>query len=339
MRIGITIPTLALCLMAAWGCDSTGTISLEDPFVLGVEQASPQVSFDGHRMAYFEGTPDGGGLRIIDLRTGAVRTLNVRRLVPANVVDASVNYVLWCPYDTARLLVHCSTVTDTGKPVPATAQHEFGGQNMYMIWLDRDSLVRCTPSKFGPAGPDAGGAGAWLIGSSPAVDSLYEGGGDIYIPQEDKYVHSQYVELFHQSRDGRHYIGVLADGMHTKWILDGRTVDVAAGYPLFPGGWWTTYSQSWSPSGKVVLATVDRGTDINEVWLLDIGTYFERSLPALPGRRLDINTGMTVGTDLAFISDSTFAIQLGRKVNGVGHTTLWEVGLDGRVIRPLTPEQ
>ncbi|HVZ40630.1 MAG TPA: hypothetical protein VHI13_15225 [Candidatus Kapabacteria bacterium] len=337
MQTRVLLLTMSVSLLAMSGCGEH-TISNEDPPPLALEQMRPQVSYDGHRMAYLEIKPGGGGLRIVDLRTGVVRTVDMNRLTPANVESAVPNYVLWCPYDTARLLVHCSTVTDTGKPVPATAQHEFGGQNAYVTWLDRDSLIRYTPSKFGPAGPVSFAMGPWLYGSTAAIDSFYDGGTSVYIPQLDRYARSGYASLLQQSRNGQHYIGYEVHGLQAALILDGRTVDVAAGYPLFPGGWWTTYSQSWSPSGKVVLATVDRGTGINEVWLLDIGTYFERSLPALPGRRLDINTGMTVGTDLAFISDSTFAIQLSKMIDGASHASLWEVGLDGRVLRPLTPE-
>lgn len=332
------VPVL-VTVIAACSDTTHGPVDLyHDPPEPRTLHEDPRVSPDGRRLAYIENAPRGGRLHILDLQSGAENEVNILRLLPPNVVRCGVSTVLWCPYDPNRLLVHCRTTTlDTVAGQP----HGHYDQNAYIISLDRDSLWRVTPTRFGPTGSGNGfGVLAWRHGSTRTEDSLQLGGGEIYIPQRDMSIPGD-TTFISESPNGRHVFGWDCVVTTCTLLLDRQPLAArTTPFPL-PRDIVSTVYWSWSPSGRALVLTFSMESGAYQHWYFSIADYERTGGRTIPTRLVRLNNAQhnTGAGDMELLTDSTVVVSIGQ--GNTDHTVsalLWEYKLDGTLVRQLTFE-
>lgn len=326
----------AVLSLAACHTESIPVDPFRDPPRIRTDHYKSRVSPDGTQLAYIERSERGGGLHVLDLRSGADVRIGIRSRLPANVVSCTASLAIWCPYDRNRLLVHCLTTTrDTVAGLP----HNHYDQNAYVISLDRDSIWRVTPSRYGPTGAGNGLVLlAWRYGSTVAVDSIHQGGGEIYIPQQDVFVPAD-AHFMSQSPNGRHTFGAVWQGLECTMELDGRPIGARA-LP-FPKAVAAPEYVSWSPSGRLLLILVRFDSNRYENWLLDIDEYERSGGVTIPAWRLRLQdaTSDSGAGEMEFLTDSTVAVNIVQSnPDSTASALLWEYKVDGTLIRQLTFE-
>ncbi len=337
-------PCLLLLLALLAGCEEPpNRIPLDVP-PYTVEQRLVAVSCNGEHLAYMNDGPQAPGLHVLDVRTGEDQSVNFDPLLPDNVISASPIALIWCPYDSSRLLVLCSASLWVTVPSGDTTRRIRGyGQNVYVLTFGDTAgnrfavraLRPMTPTKYGPAGLPFYGIVGWLAGSSAVADSFHFGPNGIYVPQQDSMYNDHYAFLYCQSPNGRHYLG--AQGVVSeppRLLIDGQVVHLEP--DIFGRTYGNLVGASWTPNGnRVAITFFSSENGIHRVAFLDVERNPPTTRTTVSARILPRN--YLIFDVAQYLTDSTLVIPIAVGDGELKRVALWEVAeSDGRIVRRLT---
>lgn len=297
----------------------------------------PRLSHEGKKLAY---RINEGAIHVLDLQSLQDRTLDIRAMTQAPGFSLiAVGTVLWCPYDSDRLLVHTAGFTDTA------GDGNFAyGQHIFIVSLLKNSAQNVTPSAFGKAGGDFL-LYSWLVSTNILQDSIFllydlpnDGGfrQGIYVPQLQTITNTNFPEVrsFQQSKAGINYFGVSsASPFIGDTYLNGKLLTLPSESINY---------MSWSPNAKkIALSVMPKGDPaklrFEKIWVLDADKFLKENVINID--TIDLQKRFCMysfggGISAEFITDSTLAVSM-HKDKSVS-SNLWEITLDGRMKRKLT---
>lgn len=307
-------------------------------------QTDMRVSRDGRFLSYTSTTSSAP--LIFNLKSGEIQKLDLQASLPSNTRMLQSSIVDWCPYADSLVLVSALTETDTnnsGKYV--------SGYNVYIASLNGKIINRATPLKYGERGSEYGPYIRWLGMSRPEIDYIYVESpwwGDPisyrYKVQGASTTMMQFMDRYSESITGKNYffetkgLQYIAD-----WFINGSQIV----NPSFDA-----YYSSWSPnerrlalSGQKKKRTNDTTADEKsyrgkEILIYELPVnYIDGPIPYnlqpihVINLRRDFCKFSFIGTYATFITDSTLAVTMHN--DGDSYAPLWEISLDGKIIRQL----
>jgi hypothetical protein len=329
----------------------------EDPgsfgrFIPHFAEIQPHRSPDGRFMGY---VTVAGESYIMELSSHATMRISVQ----ARHAGEEVDYIypaIWCPYDPDQVLVTVRSRVDTSK----TGANPVSVFNIFKYQISSRASVCITPDTLGPYGALSKGAltfGAsyWLTGSTSGNDSFQVGMAasvspdhkqfwGVYVPQQQTLVRTadhlpdtedlavssdstHHVWLTHNSKTGAVVLPLMIDSTPLDFTVPlDTTVPSIQGASFSPGGDWVAY---WVfPAGNGLPAD----TIFDQVWICPVSnpTKIEH---VINFQRLYCTYSFW-GIWPEFISDSTLAVSMHKDGDSV--SALWEIGLDGHIVRQLT---
>ena len=326
-------------------CDCLLPIRLPDGYYIPKFNGWQELSPDGTRILY-----NSGYNYILDLKSGSETTIDLNDYLDGDR-EAIYQRVHWCPYDNNKVLFECGLLNDSSD----------GGKTFYKV-----DLIKRTAEKLMPAAFDtiysqryAEGIyfGGWLYGSTNEYDSilarwtLWDGlstnhividHDSIYMPQEKKFAKSNYRKLMRQSHDGRMYFSIDSwSGAHPREFILNREHILFDDVPV------DMEYASWSPNNQLLALTVvplkpnnecDTTERFEEVWIIDVKAYYEERPYLMPVKIINFQKSFCtynfVGVYAEFITDSTLAVSMHKDGDTVSN--LWEITIDGKLVRQLT---
>jgi hypothetical protein len=264
--------------------------------------------------------------------------------LPTDLPEATVLGIedaLWSPYDPDKVMLRVLSMVDTGKASGARVPL----WNLYAYKIANGVATRVTPLSAGKFGAKSLALYQWkgsegldtlLIGyrqTERADDSGFYG---LYLPAKNQLVPVDYVDIpntvIGRSHDSQYVVTVVTDN---KWIppfyLNGAEIGLT--YPVEEGRAY------FSPSGHtfaLLVRQVGLGSDDDfrypQLWIYDVNDV------SAPRSRINFQklhcTYSFWGINPEFITDTTIAVSMHK--DGDISSPLWEIGLDGRIIRQLT---
>ncbi len=337
-----------IILILIYGCTETNKPTDKSPCSLPeigwegwanvpVPHREQTVSYDLKKLAFVLG--DGARLEVCDLKSGDVQVIDIESKLPSNVLLIGVNNPTWCPYDNNRLLIHASTSTDTN----LDGKRYVYGQNLYILSLDGSEFKKVTPNIFGKAGGDFG-APIWLVGSNNNLDSLLFWGPRIYIPQKDSFINSVFENFIYYSHDQRKII--------TAEFKSGQGVYFLNGKPLIFNEKYASINKiSFSPDGKLIAVStrpsqpgvtpLEEEYRFHEIWIGDAEKFLNENQDTMQVSIINLRKNFCMyalhsALDAEFITNKTLAVSMHK--DGDDYSFLWEITIDGKIVRQLTFE-
>jgi hypothetical protein len=296
----------------------------------------PLLSPDGKNLAIISAESDSAF--IVDVTTLARKAIIIQPGLP-NAISGFLN-ITWCPYDT-DLLAICVDLTDTA--LIDRGLHLYG--NIYTYRLSTGECSRITPDILGPYGDTIGSLRliSWLRGSSTASDTLEitdqrvdDDSEEFYIPQLQKISRtnwngrlqtvaqtrseSHFVMAQHEPRDGNYYFD------DSPWSFLDSSIERLD---------WA----SFSPNEKLLALSVrpdGQGPPADsifpQVWIYKMDSV--NAPPIVINFQKSFCMYSFWGIDAEFVTDSTLAVSMHK--DGDISSPLWEITLDGRIVRQLT---
>lgn len=302
-----------------------------------------KLSSDGKRIGYAH----GGALAVLELSDRSYRVLEQELLFPDNEKPTLIYHPSWSPYESDVLMFKVNSLIDTSQETSSITVH-----NVYKYNLTTKELERMTPPFLGKYGPYSMGWYGWRAGSMPGSDTIMISLNSklspdgkhfygLYVPQ------TGYMERIPLPVSGSYEV-LSDDGQHRFLML----TDSNTGRPAWPGtvdGIPLNFAQPidsmrspnvlFSPSGKYVLFDVhfnDEGPPgdslYEQLWISNVGD------PANPVHIINLQrlycTYSFSGIHPRFLTDTTLAISMHK--DEAKYSPLWEIAIDGRMIRQLT---
>jgi hypothetical protein len=288
---------------------------------------------DGKHLAFLSGESDSAFT--LDLATLERKPIVIQTGLPKIVIGFLST--AWCPYD-PDLLAVCLDVTDSIYP----GLNRYG--NIYTYRLSTGECTRITPKVFGPIGDTVGLLRllSWRHGSSTASDTLEitsqhidDDSEEFYIPQTQAVFRTPWngrLQTVAQTHSESHVIMAQREPRDDNYQLDGNSLPLIMPIQRLE-------CASFSPNEKLLALSVRQNgqgppadTSFPQVWV-----YRMDSLSAPP---LVINFQKWFcmynfwGMNAEFITGSTLAVTMHK--DGDESSPLWEITLDGRIVRQLT---
>ncbi len=331
---------MAGSLHAQWNPDSCCCPIPEGDTGFGFGRRMPAFADMGEQLSpdkkylVFLVSQGNGGAWLLDLGTLKRTQIIVHGGLPGES-DISFGAITFCPYDPDLLALTVESVVDTIQIV----------NNLFTYRISTGASKRITPDTLGPLGYGGLNLFGWLPGSKPNMDTFVIGFGawhgksfyGTYVPQTQGMNPVQRV-------DSRiHFLTASRDRQHSITFDD----TVHDGYPYFldstkiryPKPIYAIANANFSLDGKLFAAEVDplgygppADTIFEQVWV------WRTSDPSTPIRMINFQKLFCKysfwGIWPCFITDSTIAVSMHK--DGDTFSPLWEITIDGRIVRQLT---
>ncbi|MDQ1265216.1 MAG: hypothetical protein QG635_366 [Bacteroidota bacterium] len=304
-----------------------------------------RVSYDLTKLITYVGSK---GICLIDLNTLELKILN--NIIKNAILEYedTVKYQIefgplnpvWCPYSNDKIMVLCQTMIDT----IGDCKKYVGGTNFYIVSLDGKECKKVTPVQFGKAGARIGiMTPQWLFGSGFSLDSLYFYILGTYIIQQ-KVLVSNNKFMVRQSLSGKHWFGYDSESSVTAHkVIDGRIF-------YFPEEYLLLENTSISPDEKYIAFSVklsdnkipDSLRRYEEIWIIDLEKYLREKpdtvqIMNIINLRREFCMYNSTGLEAEFITNHTLAVGMHKDEPGAVQN-LWEISIDGKIIRQLTKD-
>jgi hypothetical protein len=352
MRLQLIIAAAIFCFshvaIAQYRADSCGCPRpINDPLegegtfgrAIPIQDFMWSVSSDGRHIGYLHG---GEGLTVLNMQTLEPRHLSKELTLQPGERPYLIYHPWWSPYDPDVLMFKTLSKIDTGGKKAVTIA------NIYKYNIATRVTERMTPPSLGRFGPTEMDWGGWLRGSRPENDTLLIGYPATVSPDHKDFYGWYLPETGEMTRipfpsgteiktnDSKHiYIGsrdsVTGLISHT---LDGIRLKFPHEYDSEP-----PFGVSFSPNGEyVAFDVIPPGsgpwpdTIHPQVWIS------RTEEPTKPITIVNLQRLYCMysfaGIFPRFTSDSTLAISMHK--DEAPFSPLWEIALDGRLIRQLT---
>lgn len=285
---------------------------------------------------------------ILNLEDRTTREFDISPYLPKSVrVIGSQTISDWCPYADSLILIDVQTETDTNN-----TGNYIRGYNTYIVSLSGYTLLRATSPMFGLAGSESGSLACWMgrlsmLGQDyiyrPAV--TFKESIHYYIVQSDGVEMMPLQESYYSSVRGM-YIFFETRGLQNiaDWFINGGQIE----NPGYHQTW-----VSWSPNERRLALSVMEARRTNDTTAYEKAyrgkeiiiyefpdelefkkvTYNHKPLRVINLRKSCCKFSYT-GTYSTFITDSTLAVSMHN--DGDEFVPLWEINIDGKILRQLT---
>ncbi|NOX66154.1 MAG: hypothetical protein GXO85_10265 [Chlorobi bacterium] len=360
--IKILIILYSILLISCEGIvNDGGTIPIDPPPTPGhIEQ---KLSLLGDKIAFFS-EYDQGILKILNLKNGKIKNIIIQDKLPTNMYLLGIGTIFWSPYDNNKLLIYAATSTDT---VGDGKRYHYG-EHLFFLNLENSELQIITPKVLGSIGAAEMSVHSWLPESNKDMDfiqisfskSMYSSskisGQFIYIPQKDSLMDYKVKDIYAFTRketsfDPWMFFSFSLDYRNNYeriYSIDQYSLDYhSAYYPIqrykckFDRQHLLTKA-SWSPNGKYLALSVRNieNGPYYAIWLIDIEKFLNNIHYILHPKQITLNNNksMRLFGDIwaEFITDSTMAVTILKKDDDFAY--LWEITIDGKIVRQLTFE-
>lgn len=301
------------------------------PFVDMYQSLSP----DGKKLACSLDETDS--IYIIDLATLGQKTVIVQPLLP-KLVLAYGNFS-WCPYD-SDLLAISVLLTDSLYP----GLNHYG--NIYTYRVSTGECNRITPNIFGPVGDTVEllSLNSWQYNSHSGNDTLeisswrlHSDSTMLYCPQTQSIIPSPWsgdLRTEAYSRSGLyHLLGYYGQYGLSPYYMNSVSL------PLLDSSIELLQWASFSTNEKLLALSVSPNgqgppadTIFPQVWVYRIDSM--AASPIIINFQKSFCMYSFWGIYAEFITDSTLAVSMHK--DGDESSPLWEITLDGRIVRQLT---
>lgn len=343
-----TLLIVLSCLDSAAHAQRNSSIQAQQhqPFAIPLTDFMWTRSSDGSKIAYLHG---GKGLSVLDLQT--LKAIHFADILTFRE-NEEVTLMLapfWSPYDPDELIFKVHSLIDTSDEFPAISV-----QNIYRYNLRTKFIESVTPPGNWEFGPYALAWFGWRYTSTTGSDTLriglpaalspdgqkFQG---YYIPQThafvrrpgDNRVWSPKEEHFFESRD--YY-----DGQNTVRVWPPTVDSILLNFP-FPNidtfGFGGIEGVGFSPNAELVLFEVDllddQGMEVRHVLISRCDDPANPFLVLDPKKEFGMSS--RGGMIAVFLTDSSIALSMHE--DGATVSPLWEVSIEGKLVRQLTRVQ
>ncbi len=364
--------SLLFTLLLLISCGTTPTqpsINCNCPVPYGSDQAgfgpklpsyahySLKLSHDGKKLGFVSGNTS----KILDLESRKVTVVDIQNLLPESVKILSSRIEDWCPYDPDIVLLSCRTLTDTN----GTSEY-ISGVNLYTFSLVTQELVRVTPIQFDKAGSNLNTSYPiqWLHSTYFRDNNIYSTKGkdyfELFTPIGGIYhvqsgtlssnLRLDFVQYPSKPKDDNRFSGnkpyfreIINRTGYNQWFI--RDV------PLRNPGYLCKH-RSWSPSNQYLALALSSGGSIideqegscgyQEIWIYDIkepsnmGINYPKPMRKINLRKEFCMYSLLESCSAEFLTDSTLAVSMHK--DGDDFAPIWEISIDGKLLRQLTFE-
>jgi hypothetical protein len=300
-----------------------------------------QLSPNGKMLGYLDQQGDNGA-HILNLATLADTLVQVNGGLPGEQ-DFSWTCITWCPYDSDLIALNVVSFVDTSN----SGISDVYVNNIFTYRISTGKSELITPRSYGYygdagiAGGEIGNQSCWLSGSMSGNDSLLIYAGTfygIYVPQTQTLIPLVYkgdtstISPFGNDTLTSRYIDT---NNHPGWFLNSQQI-------VFPRAIDTNNTNvqwTFSPDAKLfaLQITPDLGNPTADsvypqVWVYDVSDPI-KAIDVIDFQQLYCKYSLD-GIWPEFITDSTLAVSM--YTDGDNFCPLWEITIDGRIIRQLT---
>jgi hypothetical protein len=333
------------------GCPLPDDSSGGERYIPGRGDNLQRLSGDGKYLAYRSAS--AGAAYVLDLATLKSTQIEISPRL-AREYDFGFGAPIWSPYDPDLLAFIMNCRVDTS----LAGGHTFNVTNIYTYRVSTKECRRISPDTCGPVGPYGLAFIDWFPSSSSIADSMFvafpfpngEHFTGVYCPQTQHFLpyptyNNQPLEplVMARSRDGSHIVTLVND-LHSDtrkqtFFLDGSQISAPRNIDIMQHA-------SFSPNSKLVALTVDPigtgPTDANghftdtvftQVWIFSSDNPAPKEVKVINFQCLFCKYNF-LGADAEFLTDSTLAVGMHADLDNV--SPLWEITIDGRVVRQLT---
>ncbi len=320
-----------------------------------------KLSHDGKKLGFSIG--DVSVFKILDLENGKVTAINLQDYLPPTVIVSTAKIADWCPYDPNTVLISATTSTDTNN-----SGKYFYGCNLYTLSLISHEIRRFTPMQFGKIGTliicefpiqwlHSTSFGGNFISSTKGNDYIEIfssfGFGGIYHVQSgtlSSNLRLDFVQYPSKPKDDNRFSGnkpyfreIINRTGYNQWFI--RDV------PLRNPGYLCKH-RSWSPSNQYLALALSSGGSIideqegscgyQEIWIYDVNELSAKGMNyPEPIRKINLRKefcmyNTVVNCSAEFLTDSTLAVSMHK--DGDDFAPIWEISIDGKLLRQLTFE-
>lgn len=280
---------------------------------------------DGKNLVFVNNQGDGGAY-FVNMQTLTRKQIVVAGGLPSER-DISWQYLTSCPYDPDLISLMVVSFVDSDSSGHASTYV----QNLFTYRFSTGAFQLITPKILGPFGSGQI-AGGWYSGSTPGNDTFTIGYGStkgnfhgLYVPKTQSLIATPLVfskTVLATSRDGLHTI---YQDSTIRYFLDSSRIEFP--FPIIGVNW-----ASFSPNQKLIALGVQPTDGFEHVCIYG---FIDPTKPIDTINFQDLYcTYSFKGIYPEFITDSTIAVSMHK--DGDESSPLWEITIDGRIVRQLT---
>jgi len=336
-----------------------GDTTLGDGRRLPTADMMQQLSPDGKKLLYLVDQGDAGA-HILDLKSLEDKVIIVHGGLPGEQ-DFGESGLSWCPYDPDLLALVVTSFIDTNNSGQSTVYVN----NLFTYRISTGESQLVTPQVLKPYGPATLSLYSWTAGSKRNSDTLLigfkitESNSDsgfygLFIPESQSLIsvviprNGNDTTILAISHDGHQIWGIdTTFGPHKiRYLLDSSII-------VGPRRIQTLWHASFSPNAKLVALTVDPAgtgggglplydnnwdTVFQQVWIFSSDNpHPDSSQMKIINFQCLFCTYNFHGAWAEFLTDSTIAVSMHH--DGDTNSWLWDITIDGRIVRQLTGVQ